>query len=106
MAATSQSKRPPHTHIYIIDGTLSRLEPGRETNAGLIYKILRDTGPRLGWTLGYDPGVQADGLQKWVRIAAGTGINESIQAGYAALAFFAAVCVFSMLLMKGTISPS
>ena len=74
------------THVYIIDGTLSRLDEGDETNAGLLYKLLNSDGPKAGQTVGYHPGVQADGLRKWIDVAAGTGINQAILSGYATLA--------------------
>jgi hypothetical protein len=33
-------KRGPATHIVILDGTMSLLTEGRETSAGLTYKLL------------------------------------------------------------------
>ncbi len=77
--------RPSRRHIYIIDGTLSRIEDGDETNAGLLYKLLSEGGAQAQQTVGYHPGVQAEGLLKWLNIAAGIGINRSIMAGYATL---------------------
>ena len=77
--------RPKRRHIFIIDGTLSRIEDGDETNAGLLYKLLSEDGPQASQTVGYDPGVQASGLMKWINVAAGTGINTSIMNGYATL---------------------
>ena len=85
MQAKDPPVRPPHTHIYIIDGTLSRLTDGFETNAGLLYKVLMETSRRVGQSIGYDPGIQAAGMQKWIKVAAGLGINDSIMSGYAAL---------------------
>lgn len=79
-------ERPPRTHVFIIDGTLSSLEEGEESNAGLLYKLLSESGPTARQTVGYNAGVQADGFMKWVHIAAGTGINISILEGYSALA--------------------
>lgn len=82
---TAPRQRPQRTHIFIIDGTMSRLDDGDETNAGLLYKLLSELGPRSDQSVGYHPGVQASGLRKWINVAAGTGINQSIRAGYAAL---------------------
>lgn len=77
--------RPSRTHVVIIDGTLSRLDEGDETNAGLLYKLLLDVGPSVAQSVRYDPGVQAEGLSKWLHIAAGIGVNRAILDGYAVL---------------------
>ncbi len=42
-------------HTFIVDGTLSRIKKGEETNAGLLYKLLREK-PEV--SVGHDPGVQ------------------------------------------------
>ena len=73
----------PRTHVFIIDGTLSRLKDGEETNVGLLYKLLCEV-PNV--TVGYDPGVQGRGLMKWGNVLTGYGINCSIRQGYKALA--------------------
>lgn len=78
--------RPAVTHVFIIDGTLSRLSSGHETNAGLLYKLLEDQGPLPQQTVGYDRGIQGEG--RWrtlLNAAAGLTINLSIRAGYAHL---------------------
>ncbi len=71
------------THVFIIDGTLSRLNDGEETNAGLVYKLLKDQ-PEL--VVGYDAGVQGRGAMKWGSVLTGYGINCSIRRAYEALA--------------------
>jgi uncharacterized protein (DUF2235 family) len=76
----------PRTHVYIIDGTMSRLVPGEETNTGLLYRLLEAMGPQRAQTVGYHPGVQGEGLGKWLSVAAGAGINLTIVEGYATLA--------------------
>ncbi len=73
-------------HIIIIDGTLSRLEKGRETNAGLLFKLLREVLPRTDLNVFYHPGIQGRGWQKWLNVLAGIGINLTICAGYSQLA--------------------
>jgi len=73
----------PRTHVFIIDGTLSRIKDGEETNAGLLYKLLCDV-PDI--RVGYDAGVQGRGLMKWGNVLTGNGINCSIRQGYEALA--------------------
>ena len=76
------------THVIIVDGTLSRLEEGQETNAGILYKLLREVKPRTDLTIYYHPGIQGTGLSKWVKVAAGIGINLTISAGYRQLSKF------------------
>jgi uncharacterized protein (DUF2235 family) len=73
----------PRHHVFIIDGTLSRLNDGEETNAGLVYKLLQEVP---GVEVGYDPGVQGHGPMKWGAVLTGNGINCSIRQGYQALA--------------------
>ncbi|MBL1436906.1 MAG: DUF2235 domain-containing protein [Rhodobacteraceae bacterium] len=73
----------PRTHVFIIDGTLSRLSEGEETNVGLVYKLLQEL-PEV--TVGYNAGVQGQGLMKWISVLMGNGINGSIRQGYEALA--------------------
>lgn len=81
-----QTQRPLRTHVVIIDGTLSRLDDGNETNAGLLYKLLSERGPRKEQSLHYDRGVQGEGLRDLITVAAGLGINQSIRRSYAAIA--------------------
>ena len=73
------------THVVIMDGTLSRLVEGEETNAGLLYKLVSELLPRTDLRVTYHPGIQGSGFRKWVNIAAGVGINLTICAGYSAL---------------------
>ncbi|MBL4871914.1 MAG: DUF2235 domain-containing protein, partial [Rhodobacteraceae bacterium] len=61
------------THVVIMDGTLSRLVEGEETNAGLLYKLLSELLPRTNLLVTYLPGIQGVGFRKWVNIAAGVG---------------------------------
>jgi uncharacterized protein (DUF2235 family) len=77
--------RPQKTHVIIIDGTLSRLVDGHETNAGLLYKLLIESGAKAAQTVGYDPGVQGAGPRKWLNVLAGTTINASIMSAYSML---------------------
>lgn len=73
----------PRIHVFIIDGTMSRLNSGEETNAGLLYKLLHEV-PQV--SVGYDPGIQGKGIMKWGHVITGHGINCSIRYGYAILA--------------------
>lgn len=76
---------PARLHVFIIDGTLSRLHKGQETNAGLVYRFLQEVGPKVDQSFGYDPGIQGTGMRGMLEVAMGTGINTSIQDGYATL---------------------
>ncbi|PCH92604.1 MAG: hypothetical protein COB84_10400 [Rhodobacteraceae bacterium] len=77
--------RAPKNHFIIIDGTQSRLDEGHETNAGILYKLLKEKhDPKTG-SLWYDAGIQGHGLWNWATIASGLGINRTIRDAYAYL---------------------
>ena len=70
--------RGPAIHVVILDGTMSTLEEGRETNAGLIYKCLSDAaigGARL--SLHYEAGVQWPDWRSTDAVVSGRGINTA-----------------------------
>ena len=48
--------RGPTIHVVILDGTMSSLEPGYETNAGQAMKLLREMGSNV--SVYYEPGLQ------------------------------------------------
>ena len=72
--------------VFVSDGTLSTLSPGEETNAGLLYRLLDEIGPRPWQQVDYDPGVQGTGWRKWLNAITGMGINLAICQGYSFLA--------------------
>ena len=76
----------PRNLVFISDGTLSSLKPGMETNAGLLYRLLTETGRNPHQQYDYDPGVQGTGLKKWYNAFTGMGINLAIGQGYGFLA--------------------
>ncbi len=76
--------RKPTTHIVIMDGTLSRLDPGMETNAGLLYKLLHEQN-RDDLDIYYHRGINGNGAAKWLAVAAGIGMNTMICAAYSHL---------------------
>lgn len=79
------SAHTPTDHIVILDGTMSSLMPGRETNAGLAYKLIRDRrDPHV--TLFYEPGIQWQGWRRAIEVIAGIGINRQIRRAYRFLA--------------------
>ena len=71
------------TIVILIDGTLSSLAPGYETNVGLIKNLLkRDASLRLF----YQEGLQWSNPRSGFAVLTGNGINDQIRAGYGALA--------------------
>ena len=48
--------RAPMAHVIILDGTMSTLEPGRETHAGQTYRLVCEMGGRV--SVFYEAGVQ------------------------------------------------
>lgn len=80
------SGRGARRHVVILDGTLSSLDAGRSTNAGRIYKLLRDLPPVLRPSIFYEEGQQ---WQRWGQardVITGRGINRKIRRAYAFLA--------------------
>jgi uncharacterized protein (DUF2235 family) len=73
-------------HIIIMDGTLSSLEPGYESNAGLVFKLLCEARPSIQRRLYYEPGVQWVNWRQIADVAQGRGINQQIQRAYGFLA--------------------
>lgn len=71
--------RGPLDHVIILDGTLSSLVPGRETNAGLTFKLLREAGLA---SIYYEAGIQWHGWRSARDIISGRGINRQIRRAY------------------------
>ncbi|WP_439156372.1 DUF2235 domain-containing protein [Yoonia sp.] len=79
-------KRGPATHIIILDGTMSSLEPGRETNAGITFKLLSEVSRSANLTVYYEAGIQwRDWATTW-DVITGKGINRQIERAYGVLA--------------------
>ncbi|MHA1527744.1 MAG: DUF2235 domain-containing protein [Alphaproteobacteria bacterium] len=81
-----QTENGARNLVFVSDGTLSTLDPGAETNAGLLYRLLEEIGPRPYQQFDYDPGVQGSGWGKWLNAITGKGINLAICQGYSFLA--------------------
>lgn len=77
-------RRGPRDHVIILDGTLSSLEPGCETNAGRLYRLLQEVGGDV--SLYYEPGLQWSDWRSARDIAVGRGINRQICRAYGFLA--------------------
>jgi uncharacterized protein (DUF2235 family) len=79
-------RRGPATHVIILDGTMSTLAEGMETNAGLLFKLLREEGRHANLTVYYEAGVQwRDWSGTW-GVMTGKGINRQIERAYGVLA--------------------
>jgi uncharacterized protein (DUF2235 family) len=78
--------RPPHTHVVLLDGTMSSLKPGCETNIGLTYRLLVGPARNAHVTLYYEPGIQWRGFRRAHEVVAGVGINRQIRRAYLFLA--------------------
>lgn len=77
-------RRGAITHVIILDGTMSSLRAGEETNAGLTYRLLQDVGPSV--SLYYEAGVQWPGWRQTLDVMMGRGINRQIRRAYGYLA--------------------
>jgi len=71
------------THVVLIDGTFSSLQPGTETSIGLTYRLLARQGAHC---LYYEPGIEWRGWRNLPEVMAGVGINHQIRRAYQFLA--------------------
>ncbi|MEO0990011.1 MAG: DUF2235 domain-containing protein, partial [Pseudomonadota bacterium] len=78
--------RTPRDHVVILDGTNSSLVAGYETNAGILFKLLRETYPAVHLSLHYEAGVQWDSWRQTPNVVSGYGINGRIRRAYGAIA--------------------
>jgi uncharacterized protein (DUF2235 family) len=78
--------RGPVDHVLILDGTMSTLEPGDETNAGLLYKLVREAKAGARISLRYEAGVQWDSWFDTRNVIEGRGINRQIRRSYGFIA--------------------
>ena len=77
-------RRGAVTHVIILDGTMSSLELGRETNAGIAYGLCREMGSAL--SINYEPGLQWRDWRSARDVIMGRGINRQIRRAYGYLA--------------------
>jgi uncharacterized protein (DUF2235 family) len=73
-------------HVVILDGTMSSLHPGQETNAGLTFRLLREGGRRQRMSLYYEPGIQWTSWAQAQDVIQGRGMNRQIRRAYGFLA--------------------
>ena len=76
--------RPAATHVIVLDGTLSSLEPLCQTNAARAYMLMREMGAAL--SLYYEPGLQWRNWRSLRDVVTGKGINRQIRRAYGWLA--------------------
>ncbi len=73
-------------HVVILDGTMSSLRDGEETNAGLTWKLLTEGGPRASLSVCYEPGLQWKDWRSLPDVAQGRGLSRQIRRAYGHLA--------------------
>ena len=83
---TRARSRGQATHVIILDGTMSSLRPGRETNAGRTFKLIREGGLRANQTVYYEAGIQWQDWKSTPDVLMGRGINRQIERAYGVLA--------------------
>ncbi len=85
-ASQRVAERGTVDHVIILDGTMSSLSPGEETNAGLLYRLLQGQTPSARLSLYYASGIQMDSWRQARDVLAGRGINRQIRRAYGFLA--------------------
>jgi uncharacterized protein (DUF2235 family) len=91
-APRTETAQPPRRlrgrvdHVIILDGTMSSLEDGYETNAGLTYKLLREVAGTQRMLVRYEPGIQWLDWRGTIDVIEGRGINRQIQRIFGLLA--------------------
>lgn len=78
--------RGPVSHVIIMDGTMSSLEEGFESNAGHLFLLLSEMAPSAAVSLKYEAGIQWEGLHRAINVLAGVGINRQIRRAYGFIA--------------------
>lgn len=81
-----KATRGPVTHVIILDGTMSTLERGMETHAGMTFRLLQEMAPSKAVSLKYESGIQWQGLRRAIDVLAGVGINRQIRRAYGFIA--------------------
>jgi uncharacterized protein (DUF2235 family) len=73
-------------HVVVLDGTLSTLDPGQETNAGLTYKLLAEQATKGAMIVRYEAGIQWTDWRGTLDVVEGRGINRQIRRVYGLIA--------------------
>ncbi len=83
---TAPHRRGPIDHIVILDGTMSSLSPGQETNAGITYRLLSEVAGRSRASLRYEEGLQFLRWRDAMDVIEGRGIDQQIRRAYGFIA--------------------
>ena len=81
-----QHTRQRVDHFVLLDGTMSSLAEGEETNVGLIYNLLDEVARSRRLSLYYEAGTQWSDWSKTLDVIEGRGINRRIRRAYGWLA--------------------
>jgi uncharacterized protein (DUF2235 family) len=84
--SVQQHTRDRVDHVILLDGTMSTLDEGEETNVGMIYKVLAEAAQSQNIGILYEAGTQWSDWSKTLDIIEGRGINRQIQRTYGWLA--------------------
>ncbi|NNF70976.1 MAG: DUF2235 domain-containing protein [Rhodobacteraceae bacterium] len=84
--STPHAVRGPRDHVIIIDGTMSSLQDGYETNAGITYKLLCEASADSAVAVRYEAGIQWQTWRSTLDVIEGRGINRQIRRVYGYLA--------------------
>lgn len=77
-------REAPLIHVIVLDGTMSSLTPGSESNAGIAYRLISQIGAPVAAY--YEPGVQWLDWRSTPDVVMGRGINRQIRRAYGYLA--------------------
>ncbi|MGZ9811107.1 DUF2235 domain-containing protein [Pseudoroseicyclus sp. H15] len=89
VAQTQPRRRGQASHVIVLDGTMSSLREGRETNAGQTFKLIREATGGAGGanvTAWYSAGIQWKDWPSTLDVLTGKGINKQIERAYGVLA--------------------
>lgn len=80
--AEAETARTARNIVVLLDGTLSSLEPGHETNIGLIFKLLSEVARPDRPEIFYEEGIQWGDWRGVIDVVVGKGINRQIRRAY------------------------
>ncbi len=80
--STPTPSRGRRDHVVILDGTLSTLEEGRATNAGILYRLLGEVAGEQRLSIRYEAGIQWHSWRNSLDVIEGRGINRQIRRTY------------------------